>query len=48
MVFDYAVIQLGTSLRTFAYLFLKLSWRKIDLIIKEYPEEIWIKLEIVL
>jgi hypothetical protein len=48
MVFDYSVIQLGTGLRTFAHLFLKLSWRKISLIIKEYPEEIWIKLEIVL
>ena len=45
------VIQLGTGLRTFAHIFLKLSWRnfiKISFIIKECPEEILIKLTIVL
>jgi hypothetical protein len=45
------MIQLGTGLRAFAHLFLKLSWRtllKISLIIKECPEEILIKLAIVL
>ena len=45
------MIRPGTSLRIFAYLFLKLSRRtfiKISLIIKECPEEILIKLTIVL
>jgi hypothetical protein len=49
--FNSSVIPPGTSLRTFAYLFLKLSRRtfiKISLIIKECPEEILIKLTIVL
>jgi hypothetical protein len=42
------VIQLGTGLRTFAHLqvFLK-NFIKIRLIIKECPEEIFIKLAIV-
>jgi hypothetical protein len=51
LYFSNAVIQLGIGLRTFAHLFLKLSWRtlqKISLIIKECPEEILIKLAIVL
>jgi hypothetical protein len=46
-----SVIQLGTGLRRIAHLFLKLSWKnflKISLIIKECPEEILIKLAILL
>jgi hypothetical protein len=49
--FNDTVIQLSTNLRTFAYLFLKFVMKnfiKISLIIKECPEEILIKLAIVL
>ena len=45
------MIQLGTGHRTFAHLFLKLSGRKFkknSFVIKECPEEILIKLAIVL
>ena len=42
---SHPVIQLGIGLRTFAHLFLKLSW---GLIIKECPNEIVLKLTIVL